>query len=293
MKKINLLDEARKYLLQGISIIPIQGKIPAIKGWKEYQTRFPTNDELSLWFQQNNITGIAAITGEISDFCVVDIDDPTLLDKYDWPTVPRVRSGRGVHLYFKYPKGKKVKSKSGFVVGMDMKTDGGLINLPPSLHVMTGKYYEWENLFDREKLRELPAWILECFEEKIMEPSILKSRDIWKNYRPTFGNIFSGNYVTAEMVEAIKDSSDIRLVVEPHTEIKSTSGQRMVGLCPFHTEKTPSFTIFLKDNSYYCFGCGTGGDIINLTMRLKNYKFHQAVLWLQNHGYLDNTNTKL
>lgn len=58
-------------------------------------------------------------------------------------------------------------------------------------------------------------------------------------------------------------------------------GKRLVGLCPLHTEKTPSFTVYLANNSYFCFGCSAGGDVINLKMSIENIKFSEAVRRLQ------------
>lgn len=58
------------------------------------------------------------------------------------------------------------------------------------------------------------------------------------------------------------------------------NGKRINCLCPFHHEKTPSFVIYLKSNSYYCFGCGVGGDSINFMMKIKGCEFLEAVKYL-------------
>jgi hypothetical protein len=60
-------------------------------------------------------------------------------------------------------------------------------------------------------------------------------------------------------------------------KLKRSSKYRLSGLCPFHTEKTPSFTIYLKDNSWWCFGCNTGGDSLNFIQKLENLDFASAV----------------
>lgn len=54
-------------------------------------------------------------------------------------------------------------------------------------------------------------------------------------------------------------------------------GRNLVGLCPFHSEKTPSFNVYTESNSYYCFGCGAGGDVINFIMRIENLDYMEAV----------------
>lgn len=58
------------------------------------------------------------------------------------------------------------------------------------------------------------------------------------------------------------------------------NGTRHVGLCPFHGEKTPSFTVFEDTASFYCFGCGAGGDVITFTMRYNNLDYIEAVRYL-------------
>ncbi|PIV85902.1 MAG: hypothetical protein COW50_04490 [Candidatus Moranbacteria bacterium CG17_big_fil_post_rev_8_21_14_2_50_41_107] len=63
-------------------------------------------------------------------------------------------------------------------------------------------------------------------------------------------------------------------------DLKS-SGKNFVGLCPFHMEKTPSFYLYTETNSFYCFGCQTGGDVITLTMHLYSIRFTDAVAMLQ------------
>ena len=63
-------------------------------------------------------------------------------------------------------------------------------------------------------------------------------------------------------------------------DLKS-SGKNFVGLCPFHTEKTPSFYLYTETNSFYCFGCQTGGDVITLTMHIYGIGFTDAVTMLQ------------
>lgn len=60
------------------------------------------------------------------------------------------------------------------------------------------------------------------------------------------------------------------------------AGSRLVGLCPFHSEKTPSFTVFTDTNSYHCFGCGAGGDVITFVMAAENLDYLGALEFLCN-----------
>lgn len=79
-----------------------------------------------------------------------------------------------------------------------------------------------------------------------------------------------------EFIAAIKERNDIEAVISPYVDLKSR-GRIMKGLCPFHNEKTPSFTVYLDTQSYYCFGCGAGGDIISFTMGMENLDYADAV----------------
>ena len=60
------------------------------------------------------------------------------------------------------------------------------------------------------------------------------------------------------------------------------SGDKLFGLCPLHNEKHPSFFFYLKSNSFYCYGCGVGGNVINLIKLLHDFNFIEAVKWLNN-----------
>lgn len=60
------------------------------------------------------------------------------------------------------------------------------------------------------------------------------------------------------------------------------SGNKLIGLCPLHNEKSPSFYIYTKNNSFYCYGCQAGGDAINLIRKLHDLSFVAAVRYLVN-----------
>jgi DNA primase len=82
----------------------------------------------------------------------------------------------------------------------------------------------------------------------------------------------------ASVREAV-DAADMVEVVSARTQLRR-SGARWTGLCPFHEEKTPSFSVNPQDKLFYCFGCGKGGDIINFVRETEQLDFAQAVEWL-------------
>lgn len=84
-------------------------------------------------------------------------------------------------------------------------------------------------------------------------------------------------------IEKVIDASDIVSVVSQHTALKK-SGPRYSGLCPFHNEKTPSFTVTPEKQLYYCFGCQRGGNIVSFVMDIYKYTFPEAIEYLANRA---------
>ncbi|MBQ9673132.1 MAG: DNA primase [Ruminococcus sp.] len=82
-----------------------------------------------------------------------------------------------------------------------------------------------------------------------------------------------------DFLQEVKMRNDITDIASSYITLKRT-GRNMVGLCPFHGEKTPSFNIYSETNSYYCFGCGAGGDVVNFVMRIENLDYIEAVRYL-------------
>lgn len=80
-------------------------------------------------------------------------------------------------------------------------------------------------------------------------------------------------------IQEIKNRIDLVDLASQYTSLKS-SGRRLRGLCPFHTEKTPSFYIDPEKQLYHCFGCGAGGDIFNFVMDIEKMSFNEAVEFL-------------
>ncbi|MBW3620434.1 MAG: DNA primase [Actinobacteria bacterium] len=77
-------------------------------------------------------------------------------------------------------------------------------------------------------------------------------------------------------IDTLRERASIVEVVGDHTSLKR-AGPRMKGLCPFHSERTPSFTVDPSSNLYYCFGCGAGGDIFRFLMEIEGLEFTEAV----------------
>ena len=78
------------------------------------------------------------------------------------------------------------------------------------------------------------------------------------------------------VIEDIRYRCDIEEVIGSYITLKR-AGSNVKGLCPFHSEKTPSFVVYKDTQSYYCFGCGAGGDVITFTMRVENLDYRSAI----------------
>lgn len=87
------------------------------------------------------------------------------------------------------------------------------------------------------------------------------------------------SYLNEDVVERIKDHMDIVELIGEYVHLKK-SGSNYVGLCPFHNEKTPSFTVSESKEIFHCFGCGEGGDGISFIMKRENLDFPDAIKFL-------------
>jgi DNA primase len=82
--------------------------------------------------------------------------------------------------------------------------------------------------------------------------------------------------ISPESLERVKQAADIVEVISAHTDLRR-QGSRWVGLCPFHEERTPSFSVDAQEKLYHCFGCGVGGDTIKFVEEKEGLGFAEAV----------------
>lgn len=85
--------------------------------------------------------------------------------------------------------------------------------------------------------------------------------------------------ISKETIEQVLMRNDIETLIGSYVSLKR-AGSNLRGLCPFHSEKTPSFTVYPQDNSFYCFGCGAGGDAITFIRKRENLDYPDAVEFL-------------
>lgn len=82
--------------------------------------------------------------------------------------------------------------------------------------------------------------------------------------------------ISERFIQELQERVDIEEVISSHITLRRR-GKTLVGLCPFHNEKTPSFTVYPNTHSFYCFGCGAGGDVISFIRRIDNLDYVEAV----------------
>ncbi|MDX6615582.1 MAG: primase, partial [Solirubrobacterales bacterium] len=79
-----------------------------------------------------------------------------------------------------------------------------------------------------------------------------------------------------ETVDRVKDAADLVEIVSAYTDLRR-AGTRFSGLCPFHDERTPSFSVDPQEKLYYCFGCEAGGDVFRFVQEKEGLSFPEAV----------------
>ena len=87
-----------------------------------------------------------------------------------------------------------------------------------------------------------------------------------------------------DFAKHLKSSIDISRVIGEYVRLRKASPQRYQGLCPFHQEKTPSFSVFLNSQYFKCFGCGKSGDVITFVQEIEGLPFYEALRLLADHN---------
>ncbi|HEY3210715.1 MAG TPA: DNA primase [Actinomycetota bacterium] len=83
--------------------------------------------------------------------------------------------------------------------------------------------------------------------------------------------------IRQEDVDAVRERTDIVQVISQHLQLRKAGRDSMVGLCPFHAEKTPSLSVSPSKQVYYCFGCGEGGNVFKFLQKVENLSFVETV----------------
>ncbi len=99
-------------------------------------------------------------------------------------------------------------------------------------------------------------------------------------------------YYPEELIQEIRERNDIVGVISEYVTL-TRKGHNYFGVCPFHNEKTPSFSVNAQEQYYHCFGCGAGGNVYTFLMQIDNMNFVEAVKALADRAHIDLPEAKL
>lgn len=278
------LRAAQRWLRVGVAVIPIvyREKRPAVK-WQDYQTQLPEPEDLETWFAGQ--VNLAVVTGW-GGLTVIDFDD--LAAFHNWRTWAAraggaskralgsytVRTARGVHVYVQLPEATKTRalSRNGKRAQIDIKSSGGYVLAPPSVHPSGTEYRALDPralVVAVDALSDvLPTGVLiEPERDKVAcsrKPDVDKlSGDPWADADRAGRNVSTGT----NLAEQIKAAFPIEAFFPNRLQ---TGDHHQMTLCPFHDDRTPSFWIDVDKQICGCYAGCTGSkpyDVINLWAR--------------------------
>jgi hypothetical protein len=151
---------------------PSPGKRP-LANWRRYQTTPPTEREIRDWFGSWPDANLAIVTGEQSGVVVLDADTPEAIASVEAQGevggAPSQRTGKGRHWFFEHPR-RHVKTQAGQLgPGIDIRGDGGIVVVAPSVH-QSGRRYEWVTPPSDAPLPQMPVWLMAKLDELDKKP---------------------------------------------------------------------------------------------------------------------------
>ena len=92
--------------------------------------------------------------------------------------------------------------------------------------------------------------------------------------------------ISESFLQELRYRCDIEQIVSRYVNLRK-NGHTCKGLCPFHNEKSPSFTVYSENQNFYCFGCGAGGDVITFIRKIENLDYIDSVKYLAQQAGLE------
>jgi hypothetical protein len=234
-----MLDWALWYKERGLSIIPVSGKVPLIK-WKEYQERCASEEEINQWWKEWPEADIGMVTGRISNWFVLDVDGPEgekSIQNYSFPVTPRVKTKRGLQIYFRFPGTLEAKTTlAGILPGIDTRGEGGYCKLPPSLFSDGSNRYQWVHDFTTPAA-EVPAWLIELMISKQQSKLIIREGGNESWLKDKLNGLREGtrNEVFTSISGSLRsrgyNSGDIFLLLKHHAEQHSFPLSELQTIC--------------------------------------------------------------
>jgi hypothetical protein len=284
------LQTAQHWTFWGAAVIPIKArdKAPALKSWKPYQTDIPSDDQLRSWFTDDS-KNIALVTGH-NGLTVIDFDDHDVWMEwveYDQKCALagivqtltyQVETSKGRHVYVRLPEATKSRpllKPDGSRLGIDIKSRGGYVLIPPSIHPSGAPY--------RAVNPGAPIWHIDTLSEILpvsmltqadFQPSRVKRhtsppRDIWDQaMNPT--TMGPGTVDRIKAAYKLEDLLPVR---------QRTGADFYLTECPLHNDHNPSMWVKTDEQICGCYaGCTTKPlDVVNLYARVHDLSNREAI----------------
>lgn len=162
-----------QYYDNGWSIIPLEpaGKRPLVP-WQPYQKVRPTAAQVQQWDSTFPRANWGIVTGSLSRLTVLDCDSEEAVNlamSLGIPPTPGVKTAKGMHFYFQYAPGTRNFAKRPDLPGIDLRSEGGYVVAPPSMHP-SGVLYDW--VHSDEAVAPLPAWLIPADTRTVPAPTL-------------------------------------------------------------------------------------------------------------------------
>lgn len=233
---------------------PSPGKHPRVR-WQHLQHRVPSAEDVRRWWQRWPDANIGVLTGQVSGLAVLDVDprnggDATLAElerRYGpLPVTPEVSTGGGGrHLWFRLPADGLATGP--LALGLDLKGEGGMVVVPPSVHA-SGVAYRWVGGRSPEEVApaEPPRWLVDLAHGE--QPAVRP--------RPAVAGAGGASSMPARTAAERAEFAE----AWRRAGIELVDGDRYYR-CPFHPDHHPSLHVDADGCRWYCFGCRRGGGL--------------------------------
>jgi hypothetical protein len=280
-KKVSIPKHLEWYLEQGFSIIPLEQqsdtKKPLVE-WTEYQERKPTTAEIADWYKQTK--RFAIVCGEVSgNLVIIDVDEEELFGSLNLGVVAAKtyteERQRKFHIFLRTTKPIKHKTLPfDDKEEISIRFNGDLIIAGGTAHPSGGAYRHFST--SPKEIATVDVGFFDDLEK------------LWNDYH---GLSTKKSFANVGLKKGISLKSSILEVIKGCTELKELkdNGDTYTCRCPFpkHRDLTPSFVIYKKSDSYYCFGCNRGGNAVTFVKDFLGVPKKEAIARLKDRHLIE------
>ena len=229
---------AQYYRQQGLSIIPVSGKVPLIR-WAKYQEEIASEEEIKSWWSLHSQADIGMVTGRITNRLIVDIDGEEGQRSYEslsLPNTAKVLTKRGFQLHYNYPAGFEGKSTlAGLLPGVDTRGEGGYCKLPPSTFSDSSGRYSWVPEAGMD-IQDCPESIIELLKAANKPRQIdRESGESWLNEKLNGLKEGNRNSTLTAIAGSLRSrgysEQDMFAFLKPHANLAGVSDSELSTIC--------------------------------------------------------------